>query len=89
MSSSTHPPRHKAYQKQDKAGRSTGRARGKNPASGPSACGVEEWVWQPVELVAGEAWRELSINARRVIERLLIEHIAQGGVENGELPSAA
>ncbi len=85
MDSSARPPRRKAYLKQDKTGRSAGRRRRKNPPSGPTQCGIDEWVWQPVEMLMGEAWREISINARRVVERLMIEHCAQGATSNGEL----
>ena len=35
--------------------------------------------------MAAPAWRSLSINGRRLIDFLLIEHMAHGGVENGNL----
>src|ERR1700710_124796 len=43
------------------------------------------WVWLTVELLESDAWRSLSINARRIIDRLVIEHLHHGGAENGRL----
>jgi hypothetical protein len=81
----TYPARRTASTKQGKDGRSADRRRKKNPVSGPRECGVEEWGWQPAELIMSEAWRALGINARRIVDRVLIEHIGQGGMANGEL----
>ena len=35
----------------------------------------EPWVWLTRELLESDAWRGASINARRVVERLIIEHM--------------
>ena len=79
------PRRRRAATRMDKRGRAAGRARNKNPKSGPSDCGVEHWVWLPVELLESLAWSALSVNGRKLIDRILLEHAHQGGVENGAL----
>ena len=43
------------------------------------------WIWHTVELVSSAAWRTRSINCRRFIDFLELEHMKHGGVENGEL----
>lgn len=43
------------------------------------------WIWHTIELVSSPAWRTRSINCRRLIEFLEIEHLKHGGVENGSL----
>ena len=43
-------------------------------------------MWLPRDLLESFAWRALSENARRLIDRVLIEHMAHGGAENGALP---
>jgi len=43
------------------------------------------WVWLPTELLNHLAWRSLSLNARKIIDFLLIEHRHHGGRENGNL----
>lgn len=43
------------------------------------------WVWQPTDLLASEAWRALSINTRRLMDFLMIEHRNHAGLENGNL----
>ena len=79
------PQRRQAWSKPDKRGRSGGRQRKKNPPTRPSDCGADHWAWQPLDLVASPVWSALSINARRVLDRLMVEQVAQGGVANGEL----
>ena len=37
------------------------------------------------ELLASPAWQSLSINGRRLMDFLFLEHLAHGGYENGEL----
>lgn len=46
---------------------------------------TEPFVMLPRSLVASDAWRSASINARRFIDFLLLEHMAHGGKENGRL----
>jgi hypothetical protein len=45
----------------------------------------QPWIWLTRELLESEAWRTASIHVRRLIERLLVEHMAHGGTENGRL----
>jgi hypothetical protein len=45
----------------------------------------EPWVWLTRELLSSDAWRSLSINGRRFIDALLIEHMAHAGRANGQL----
>ncbi len=45
----------------------------------------EPWVWLTRELLTSPAWRALGINARRLIEFLLVEHMNHAGHENGRL----
>src|SRR5262245_31764138 len=45
----------------------------------------EPWVWLTRELIESAAWRSLSINARRFIDALLLDHMAHAGRENGNL----
>src|SRR5689334_19319791 len=51
---------------------------GRPPEGGP-------WIWHQAELLSSPAWRPRSINCVRLIEFLLLEHMAHGGVENGNL----
>ena len=46
----------------------------------------QPWVWLPRDMLESDAWRSLSINARRAVERVMIEHMAHAGQENGNLP---
>lgn len=45
----------------------------------------EPWVWLTRNLLRSPAWRGLSINGRRFVEFLLIEHMSKGGSKNGKL----
>jgi hypothetical protein len=45
----------------------------------------EPWVWFTREMLESEAWSSLSRAARRVIDRVIIEHMAHAGTENGNL----
>jgi hypothetical protein len=45
----------------------------------------EPWIWLTRELIASDAWRSLGINARRFVEFLMLEHMGNGGRENGKL----
>jgi hypothetical protein len=54
----------------------------KQPNSPPAG---EPWIWQTADILASPAWRAMSINARRVLDRIMLEHMAHGGTENGNL----
>jgi hypothetical protein len=43
------------------------------------------FVWQTREMLESVAWRSLPSAARKVLDRLLIEHMGHGGNENGNL----
>src|SRR5262249_55953317 len=45
----------------------------------------EAFVKLPLKLLTSDAWRSLSINARRFIEFVMIEHMRHGGKANGTL----
>jgi len=54
----------------------------KQPNSPPDG---EPWIWVTASLLASCAWRGMTVNARRVLERILLEHMAHAGKENGHL----
>ena len=43
------------------------------------------WMLQ-LSLLLSPAWRVLNLNARRVLDRIVIEHLNHGGQDNGKLP---
>ena len=45
----------------------------------------EPWVWFTRELIESDAWRSAPINTRRVVDRLMLEHMAHAGTMNGKL----
>jgi hypothetical protein len=45
----------------------------------------EPFIMLPRSLLESYAWRALSRAGRQVIDRIVIEHLAHGGRENGEL----
>ena len=45
----------------------------------------EPWIWLTREMLESDAWRTAPINTRRVVDRLLLEHMAHAGTENGNL----
>jgi hypothetical protein len=45
----------------------------------------QAYIWLTRDLLASGAWRSLSINARRFVDFLTIEHMAKGGQHNGKL----
>jgi len=45
----------------------------------------EPWVWLTRELLSSDAWRGMSINTRRFVDFLCIEHMNHAGTENGAL----
>lgn len=59
--------------------------RKRKPKNRPKDCGFEQFGWLPLELLESEPWRALSPNSRRLVDRLMVEHTHQGGVENGKL----
>ena len=45
----------------------------------------QAWSWLTSELINSLAWRSMSVNCRKLIDRLLLEHCNHGGWENGRL----
>jgi hypothetical protein len=45
-----------------------------------------QFVPHTVDMVESPAWRTLSLSARRVLDRIEIEHMHHGAAENGRLP---
>ena len=45
----------------------------------------QPWIWLTAELVNSLAWRSMSINCQKLVNRLIIEHRNHGGYENGHL----
>jgi hypothetical protein len=43
----------------------------------------QPWVWQTRDMLRSAEWQRLGINARRLIDFLMIEHMSHGGKENG------
>ena len=43
------------------------------------------WTWVTRELLSSEAWRSMAVNTRKLVDFLMLEHISQGGKENGKL----
>jgi hypothetical protein len=46
----------------------------------------EGWVWQTRAMLTSPAWLAMSGTARKILDRILVEHLAHGGQENGKLP---
>jgi hypothetical protein len=44
-----------------------------------------QWFFIPIDVLESPAWAKLSLNARRMLDRLLIENIRHGRKENGRL----
>jgi hypothetical protein len=47
---------------------------------------ASQFAWQAIEMLESPSYRVLSLSARRVIDRIQIEHAHHGGRENGKLP---
>jgi hypothetical protein len=43
------------------------------------------WVWLTSELLSSVAWNGQSLHCRRLIDFLVLEHLAHNGTENGNL----
>lgn len=49
----------------------------------------QPWAFMPLEIMESDAYRSLSINARRVLDRLILEHFHHNRIENGKLRVSA
>jgi hypothetical protein len=45
----------------------------------------EPWVWLTRELLESDAWRTMPRATRLVVDRVMIEHMAHAGTQNGAL----
>ena len=45
-----------------------------------------QFAYHTIEMIKSPAWSVLSLSARRVLDRLEIEHAHHGGNDNGRLP---
>ena len=68
----------------DATGRSSGIRTGRRGKAHRPPKG-EPWVWITRDLVSSPAWRARSINCRRLIDFLMVEHMNHAGTENGRL----
>jgi hypothetical protein len=71
--------------KHDATGRSTGKLLNRDKKYLKTPRDVA-WVWLPATLLNSPAWRSMSHNARRLIDRLMLEHTNHACLENGNLP---
>jgi hypothetical protein len=46
----------------------------------------QPWIWLTREMLESLAWRVLSGPGRRVVDRIMIEHMSHAGTANGNLP---
>lgn len=66
----------------------TGRSSGKWTSKDKKLFGPPKdtpWTWQTLELMCSPAWRAMSINTRRLVDFLQVEHRHHAGLENGNL----
>src|SRR5262245_55393238 len=63
----------------------TGRNKTATPRRRLSALGTQ-WVSNSREMRESPTWRVLPDRARRILDRLELEHMRHGGAENGALP---
>lgn len=45
----------------------------------------EPWIWYSIEMLESPAWAAMTLNARRILDRLCIENRAHAGTANGSL----
>jgi hypothetical protein len=69
----------------DHKGRSTHTPRQSRLAKANRPPDGEPWVWITLEMMASAAFAGLNLAARRIHDRLLIEHMSHAGKENGKL----
>ena len=74
------------YGKPNATGRSSGEFTAKEKKRfGPKCLKGLPWQWVPIELLASPAWRSMSVNCRKLMDFLIIEHNNHAGLENGHL----
>ena len=45
----------------------------------------EPWFWFTHAMLESESWSAMPLSARRVVERVILENMAHGGTQNGDL----
>ena len=70
-------------------GRSTGQLADKRERARINPPKDAPWAFIGLEVLESNAWQSLSINARRVIDRLVCEHFRHNRLENGNLRVSA
>jgi hypothetical protein len=65
----------------NKKGRTTGALRNNRHTKA-----IGQFVMHGLAMIDSPAWQVLSLSARRVLDRIEIEHMRHGGAENGRLP---
>ncbi len=73
-----------SFGKADAMGRSSGKRTGKRakPVRPPAGA---SWAWVTDELLYSLAWRSQSVNCRKLIDFLMLDHCRHAGQENGNL----
>ncbi len=72
------------FGKPDRTGRSSGEFTSRDTKLyGPPK--GEPWTWQTLELMCSPAWRAMSVNTRRLVDFLQVEHRQHAARENGNL----
>lgn len=61
--------------------KSSDQAKHNKPPEGKS------WIWMTREMHESPAWLAMPLAARKIIDRLIVEHLAHAGTENGNLIS--
>ena len=69
----------------DKTGRSTGAMAPSRTAKLNKPPEGESFAWFTSKLMRSPAFRAMSLNARKLVDRVQIEHMSQGGASNGNL----
>lgn len=71
------------FDKPNATGRNSGKVGGKlRKIISPPKGG---WTWLTRELMQSDAWQKRSVNCMRLIDFLMIDHMNNGGMENGRL----
>jgi hypothetical protein len=73
------PKTHDATGRSIKDWKTSRQARRMRPPEG------ESWIWLTQEMLESPAWRAMRFAARKILDRLIIEHLAHAGLENGNL----
>ena len=73
------PKTHDATGRSIKGWKPSRQARRNRPPEG------ESWIWLTQKMLESPAWRAMRLAARKIVDRLIIEHLAHAGTENGNL----